>query len=339
MSATTQPQTFSDLITDLINRVREQSSVTATTTQAKRYINTALVDFHLAGAEKLPWTERRATITTHPRYTTGTLSATQGSASITGASTTWNTNNGHGQKNMRASGKLVIAGRQEVYTVVSVGSDTSATITPAYVGDTESGLTYTYFEDEYSLASDFAKPLDQRSFDTGREILLVGRQDFRRLYPRNRTPSTRIRHAVLLDLPPEGNTTPVRKVQFAPPPSTAIVVPYSYVTKNLVVSATGTGAEQLSADTDEPIMPLRTRHVLVYHALYHWYRDRKDDARSGEAKNEYEQARARVLGDLDVGQQRPRIAPRVAGSRAMARRPWSGAGRRFDVNGEFDEMK
>ncbi len=44
MSATTQPKTFSDLYTSLLNKVREQTSVTATSNQAKAYINTALQD-------------------------------------------------------------------------------------------------------------------------------------------------------------------------------------------------------------------------------------------------------------------------------------------------------
>jgi len=337
MSNTTQPTTFSDLIQDLVSRVREQSGVTATTLQLKRYINTALEDFHLGGAEKFPWTERRSTITTHPRYSTGTLSATQGSATITGSGTAWNTANAHGQTNVRAGGKMTISGQQEVYTVATVTNDTSATLSPSYIGTTDTGLSYAYFEDEYSLAADFAKPLDQRSFDTGREIKLIGRQDFRRMYPRNRVPNTRIRHATLLDLPPSGDTVPIRKVQFAPPPSEAQIVPYSYVTRHLVTSALGVAAEQFSADTDEPLMPLRFRHAIVLHALYNWYRDRKDDVRSQEAKGEYEQLRMRILADLDIGQQRPRVTVRVQGSRENARRPWRGQTRRFD-RGRFDEM-
>ena len=82
MSSTSQPTTFSDLYTDLLNRVREQTGITATTTQTKRYINIANQDIYVTGAEKLPWSERRSTITTHAQYTTGTLTATQGSVTL-----------------------------------------------------------------------------------------------------------------------------------------------------------------------------------------------------------------------------------------------------------------
>lgn len=340
MSSTSQLTDFEDLYGDLIARVREQSGSTAATTVAKRYINIANHDLYLQGAEKMPWAERRATITTHERYTDGTLTATRGSTTITGASTAWNTANDDGVANMRVGGRITISGQQEVYAVTAVAGDTSATISPAYIGDTDSALSYTYFEDEYALAADFARPLDIRNFDVGREIKLLGRQDFRRLYPRNRIPSSRIRHAALLDLPFSGNTTPVRKVQFAPPPSAVQIVSYDYVTAYTAVSAAGAEQANLVEDDDEPTLPLRWRHLIVFHALYHWYRDRKDDPRSQEAKAEYEQLRARLLGDAEVGQQRPSIVPRAAIYRGRAKRPWRGGGRRsYDTNGEFDRME
>jgi hypothetical protein len=339
MSSTSQLTTSSDLYTDLINRVRENTGTTAATTIAKRYINIANQDLYLLGADKMPWSERRATITTHARYTTGTITATRGSTSITGVGTAWNTNNADGVPNMRAGGRLTVSGSQDVYSVTAVGGDTAATISPAWIGDTESALSYSYFEDEYALAADFSRPLDLRAFDTGRTIKLLGRQDFRRMYPRNRIPTSRLRHATLLDLPFSGSTVPVRKVQFAPPPSDVQIVHYDYVTSNVAVSAAGVAGANLSDDTDEPILPLRWRHLIVFHALYQWYRDRKDDPRSQEAKAEYEQLKERLLGDLEVGQQRPSIAPRTSIWKTHAKRPWRGGGRRFDMNGEFDRFE
>lgn len=340
MSTTSQLTTYLDLYTDLINRVRENTGTTTATTIAKRYINIANQDLYLQGAEKMPWAERRGTITTHDRYTDGLVAATRGSTALVGTATLWNTANADGVPNVRAGGRITIAGSQDVYSVTAVSSDTTLTIAPAYIGDTDTDMNYAYFEDEYALAADFSRPFDLRSFDIGREIKLLGRQDFRRMYPRNRTPSTRIRHAALLDLPFAGSTTPVRKVQFAPPPSNVQVIHYDYVTSHVVVSALGIGQENFVADTDEPILPLRWRHLIVFHALYHWYRDRKDDPRSQEAKIEYEQLKQRLLGDLEVGQQRPSIAPKAAMYRARAKRPWRGGGRRsYDTGGEFDRME
>ena len=110
MSATTQYTTYTDLFTGLLNATRDTTGVTATTDLATKYINIALQDIHLGFSEKFPWAERNAVLLTQPKYTTGTITATKGSATIAGTSTLWNTNNSFGVANMRVGGKIVIAG-------------------------------------------------------------------------------------------------------------------------------------------------------------------------------------------------------------------------------------
>src|SRR5262245_6320620 len=121
MSSTSQLTDFSDLYTDLQNRVRVQTSVTATATQAKRYINIALHDMHVGFAEKFPWCQREAVLITQPQYTTGTVTITQGSTTLTGASTLWTTTNAFGVANARTTGKIVIDGSVEPYGISTVG--------------------------------------------------------------------------------------------------------------------------------------------------------------------------------------------------------------------------
>src|SRR3990167_5786816 len=104
MSTTSQVTTFSDLYTDLQNRVRVQTGVAATENQAKRYVNIALQDMHLGFDYRFPWAERSALLRTQAQYDTGTVTATKGSTTITGSSTAWNTNNDFTVKNMRANG-------------------------------------------------------------------------------------------------------------------------------------------------------------------------------------------------------------------------------------------
>ena len=114
MSATTQVTSFSDIYTSILNGLRNDTSVTATINQAKRAANIALHDMHIGFAERMPWAERRATLITQPEYTTGTITATKGSTTITGSGTAWNTNNDFSVANMRAGGKLRINGGEEV---------------------------------------------------------------------------------------------------------------------------------------------------------------------------------------------------------------------------------
>lgn len=341
MSSTSQVTTYSDLYTDLLNRVRQSTGITATETQAKRYINTALHDIHVGTQYIFPWTERRAFLTTHAPYSTGTLSVTAGSTTLTGASTAWNTTNTYGQANVRADGKLTIAGGTDVYRVGTVSGDTAATLSTRYVASSDaSAASYLYYEDEYALASDFLRPIDFAMFSIDWSLPLVDRKELRRNHTRANV-SGRPRMASIVDLAFSGSTTPVRKVWLYPYPDTTYIIPYSYVTSNLAVTSAGVEQASLSSDTDEPMMPLRYRHVIVLHALMNWYRDKRDDARSQEVKAEYVELMNRITDDHDMGtHNRVRLAPRVGSYAGSAQRPYRHrGGPRYAINNAFDAFQ
>jgi hypothetical protein len=87
-------------------------------------------------------------------------------------------------------------------------------------------------------------------------------------------------------------------------------------------------------------VPLRARHAIVYHALYHHYRDLKDDTRSQEAKAEYTDIITRLVGDQEVGTSRPQIRPRVGPYARRAKEPYGRrGGRRFITGDAFDENR
>lgn len=338
MSVTQQYTTFADLFTGLMNAVRSDTSQTATISQAKRSINIALQDIHLGFDYKFPWAERSGLLITQAQYSTGTVSISQGSTTLTGSGTAWNTANAFGVNNMRANGKIRIAGSLTPYTISSVGSDTGAVLSSRFTESDVVAQTYLYYEDEYDLASDFLRPVDAQRFSEEASIEIISRTEFRRRFPTNSVPG-RPSVACIIDYAPSGNTTPIRRVKFSQPPSTAITIPYSYITSNLAVSSAGVAQAQLSADTDEPIIPLRYRHALFFHALYHHYRDKKDDGRSAEAKGEYTDIMLRASADVEVGGKRPQIQPRSSIYAGRARRPWRGGGGRFDIGGRFDRME
>jgi hypothetical protein len=334
MAATTQVTNFSDLYTDLENRVRVATGVTTTENQAKRYINIALQDMHLGFGEKFWWAHRSDILRTRNDYTTGTVAVTMGSTTVTGTSTTWDTNDEFSVKNIQAGGKIKLGSRAETYEIASVASNTSLTLTDAYIGDTDSGLGYTYFEDEYALASDFLRPLDFGLFSTELNIPIIGRRDFNLYFVRNNTvgkPSI----ATLIELGPSGSTALRPRVRLWKPPNATYHIPYDYVTNNLAVSASGTLATALAADTDEPIVPLQYRHALVFHALYHWYRDKKDDTRSQTAKVEYSETMGRIAGDTQIGSDRPRFEPMVR----RRGRVWRRSLGRYVIGTAWDELR
>lgn len=331
MATTSQPTDFSDLYTELLNAVREATTVTATTTIAKRYINRALHDMHIDSS--FPWAIRRATLLTHPTYTTGTVSVTQGATTWTGTSTVWTTTNAWSQANARTTGKLTVNGT-DIYTISTVGAS-SITANERFVAATVTDSTYTYYEDEYALASDFWQPIDKRQFTDALALELIGPREFYRRYPRNSLTGTP-KVATVVELGPSGDTVARPRVIFHPAPSAAMLIPYNYITANLAVSSTGVAATSLSGDTDEPIVPLRYRHLIVLHALYFWYRDRKDDQRSVEAKAEYQDLLRRIRQDTTPTEDRPRLIPNLSRYKQVASR----AGRRrYDSTGGFDRME
>jgi hypothetical protein len=68
-------------------------------------------------------------------YKTGTISVTNGSATVTGAGTVWIANAQIGEALYAPDGRL--------YEITNIASDTSMTITPAYLGSTQTGQAYT----------------------------------------------------------------------------------------------------------------------------------------------------------------------------------------------------
>jgi hypothetical protein len=338
--ASRAPKDFADLYNDLVNRIREQTGVTSTNQQAQRYINIALLDMHVGTEYKLPWAESSAVLRTKSKYTTGTIAVTKGSTTVTGSSSLWNTANDFSENNVIAGGKITLNATDEVYEVDAIASDTSLTLTTKYIGDTvASDGSYVYFEDDYALDASFLRFVDTRSFNPERNIPIVSRTDFRRMYPSNDlTGYPEVATIVNKDF--SGSATPVRKVRLHRAPDKEYLIPYDFITNKLAVSAAGVRQESLSADTDEPIVPYRYRHAITAFALYIWYRDKKDDmARAKSAQSDYVDIMIRMTSDQEVGSPRPKIRPIRSPYVSRANRPYSGSGSRNISSDGFDQLR
>ena len=171
-------------------------------------------------------------------------------------------------------------------------------------------------------------------------VHLPDESEFQRRYPKNDR-INRPRVATIIDNvdTTTSDDTPVRRVRFYPAPDKSYAIPYSYVTKNLVVSSSNVAKEAFTADADEPIVPKRARQAIVYKALSQWYRDKKDDVRSQQANAEYVDLVTRVVNDQEIGASRPQLRPRMGTYSRRASAPWGGPGGRYDVNGWFDRME
>ena len=333
------PKTFADLYTALLNNVRADSSVTAIVNEAKRMINSALHDIHISNGEHFPWAHERANLITQPKYEGGTITISQGDTAAVGVSTLWNTANAFGVNNVRVGGKLSVAGSANVYEVSEVTDNTNLSFTPLFVDADVSAADYTYYEDNYALASNFLRPLDLLYFDQDRTIEIIGEGKFRAMFPRNNIPGTP-KVAAIYDASFSGSAARQRRVILHQPPVDAQIIPYSYVTSNLAVSSSGSAKSEMVADTDEPIVPLIYRMAIVYKAQAQWYLERRNDLTRSQANEAlYQDIVGKLVRDIEVGGDRPQFRPRREVYVRRAERPYAGRGRRYTTGSAFDELR
>lgn len=117
-------------------------------------------------AAAYPWPNYRevGTLQTVASYATGTVTATNASATITGSSTVF--------ASTMTGRKFRVGTERAWYDILTVDSATQITLNQQYQGTTQSGATYTIFQDEYRLASDVHQLLNVRQTQFG--LLMVG---------------------------------------------------------------------------------------------------------------------------------------------------------------------
>lgn len=137
--------TLGELRSDIYKLARSASTnVIAGTTELDRAINNAI----LSVSSSYPWRWRkyRVTIQTQAPYSTGTITLTGASRSVSGSGTSWTT----GWTGMW----LKVDGEAEWYPVKSISSTTALTLETPYQGaNTGSGKSYTLYKRVYTLPS------------------------------------------------------------------------------------------------------------------------------------------------------------------------------------------
>jgi len=115
--------------------------------QIKSYINTAQ---EIVYSQKMEWMKKQGYISILASYSTGTLTATNKSKTLTGSGTTF-TRDMVGQK-------IIITDDTDgnvVYRIKSFTSSTSLTLETAYIHTGGAGLSYEIYYDTYTLPLDF----------------------------------------------------------------------------------------------------------------------------------------------------------------------------------------
>lgn len=134
--------TFKNLQDLCVNFIDDDSS--ATLDDLKKYLNMAASDIW----NRYPWDERkvRSFVTTYAPYTTGTVSVTNGSQTVTGSGTVFPSD--------CAGKKFSLGLGQPWYQIDTRDSDTQITLVDNYAEATASAQTYRVWDDRVSLPSD-----------------------------------------------------------------------------------------------------------------------------------------------------------------------------------------
>lgn len=115
----------------------------------------------------LPELRRPATLSTVGPYSTGTVSVTAGSATVTGSGTLWTASS-----NVLIHDKFVLGTTGAFRVNATPSSDTSLTLSSVWTGSTASGQSYAIGRDEYFLPAGFVRLLKLWDIEEGGELEL-----------------------------------------------------------------------------------------------------------------------------------------------------------------------
>lgn len=113
--------------------------------RALRRLNIVKADIISRFGGRWPAQFREGWLPLKPLYTEGTIAVTNGSNTVTGTNTTWNSVDG-----IQAGYKILLPDASW-YKIVSVVSDTQIILSQPFQGTTVSGNTYEIWKDEYTL--------------------------------------------------------------------------------------------------------------------------------------------------------------------------------------------
>lgn len=241
-------------------------------TDVEDVVEQALNDIlqEICQSHNFSWLYGDSSFITAAPYETGTVTATEGSTTITGSGTTFTS---------------AMAGRKfrcedATYEISAYVSTTEITLSKNYAGAGGAGLTYKIYQNEYSLASDVEDVLSMRQENNPQKLKKRGIEFLDKYYPQRNSFGYPSMYAII-----GYDSSDYMKVEVYPIPNQARNIYYRYKLR----------VTEMSADSDTPIIPLRYRWVMAKGALYKIakYLDMPDIG--GDYEREYRQGIAQII--------------------------------------------
>lgn len=312
--------TYDDILSSVREKLGVQSSDTLATNKIKRMINEVYLD-EVVPFKRWIWLEKTIQIIHKPAYITGTVSVTNGSASITLSTAPTGLGSFVGYN-------FSIDSSDQIYIIAThTANATAATITTAFQETTNATANFKLWRDRVDLPVNARETTEIWHSQRRKPLEALGPQGFREIsaecpklegfpcYYDTYTffdPSTSGDDQTELDryrqtrIYPSINTQPV-------------ILNIDYIEEVI----------PLEDSTDEPLIPIGDRLVLFYGALALAYSAiSRDEDMHDRYWGKFQQKLARMSGNRDEGQDVPKLRPNpryvnaIRRSRIGNRRDW-----------------
>lgn len=295
-------KTYSDIISAVREALGVQSSDTTATNKIKRLINMVYLD-EVVPLKRWRWLEKSTTAVHEGYYATGTVSVTHDSTTVT-LSTAPAASVGSFE-----GYRFSVSGQQEIYTIEShTAESTTITLSGNFIGTTASGKSFKIWRDKIDLPTDAKETVEIYHSKHTAPVKPKGWQEMKKIITANPKgegyPSAYSTRDFYDPTPLTGETESDRYRQ---------VLLYPSITLNPVTLNIDYVVEpaELSADTDEPVMPIGDRIVLYYGALSHaWGIIARDLESQQIAQQQYNAKLARMAGEIEDGFDSPKFGAR-----------------------------
>ena len=294
-------KTFKDIQDAIIRRAKIQGEKTEVRDDLKEKINTFYQ--HISFKRAYSWSGETRPLKLRKKEETGTISVTNGSDVITGSGTAFD-------ELSHVGSKLRVHGYDNPLRIIRVASATELTVDSAYAGDTDSGLGYTIYKDEYGLYPDLQNirklqipgairrtlPASPEEVDNNR-----WRNPFRGGLPLMYTINGLSHYSEKTWATFNLGTDFWEDDLDSRPRNKNLVIWPAIMTDDVISQVRYTKiVEPMGADNDEPLIPYENRRVLVYGPLNEHFLQNRDIQTRREWKKEYEAVLKEMESDVET---------------------------------------
>lgn len=292
---------FKDIQDAILEEMKIQSSDTVSLARIKRVINEIYINEVIPYA-RWKWLEGHVKLKFREAYTGGTASVSLNSATVTlstAPAATYGSFTGY---------FFSVSGHNEVYIIDShTAEGTAITLTSQFLGAVDSAATFKIWTDKVPLPTDCRETVTVWHNQNTRPMEAMGWQKFRELtirapkaegYPRVYNTGDYKDPSSGTD---EYESDRYREMRVHPAIyNTAVTISVDYIKE---VTA-------LSADGDEPVLPIEDRIVLKYGALATlWRTIGRNPEEAGFSMQEFQNKLQRMAGKVEDSHDKPQIHP------------------------------